>query len=220
MTRPSATREAPADEGLSLVELIVSMAIFTILVSVVMGGVVVMSRNTVRTDLTVAASDGVRTAFQRMDRQVRYAEAINFPGSGSLGRQYVEFRVGATVSANGKAMCTQWRWDPTTRQVQRRTWEDKPSPAVPSFGAVVSGVQPPVAGDTAPYPFQLLKATDANPRQRLVMRLRAGDPKFSRTVESESEFVARNSSKNSITNSDAVVAGQSDIPVCMAGGRP
>ncbi|GCE77349.1 PulJ/GspJ family protein [Cellulomonas biazotea] len=205
---------------MTLVELLVSMAIFTILVSVVMGGVVIMSRNTVRTDMTVAASDGVRTAFQRMDRQVRYAEAINFPGSGADGRRYVEFRVGATVSANGKAMCTQWRWDPTTGRVERRSWEDKPSPSIPGFSTIVSDVQAPLSGGADPYPFRMVKATDANPRQRLVMRLRVGDPSFTRTVESESEFVARNSSKNSLTNNDSVSAGVSDIPVCMAGGRP
>jgi len=205
---------------MTLVELLVSMAIFSILLSVVMAGIVSMSRSTVRADVVATASDGVRVAFQRMDRQVRYAEAVNFPGAGSAGRQYVEFRIGATVSLNGKAMCTQWRWDPATAQLERRTWEDKASPAIPVFSTVVGDVQGAPAGYAHPYPFELHKATAENPRQRLAMRLRAGDGRFARPVESETIFVARNSSTSSITNADTAVAGVSDIPVCMAGGRP
>ena len=205
---------------MTLIELIVSMGIFTVLITVIMGGVVMMSRSTVRADATVTASDGLRNAFQRLDRQVRYAEAVNFPGVGGGGRQYVEFRVGATVSATGKATCTQWRWDPTGGTLDRRSWEDRAGVVIPGFGTVVRDAQPPVAGDVDPYPFQLLKATNENPRQRLAVRLRAGDPQFSRVVEQQTVFVARNSSTNSLTNSDTVTPGVSDIPVCMAGGRP
>ncbi len=205
---------------MTLVELLVSMAIFTVLITVIMGGVVMMSRSAVRADATVTASDGLRTVFQRLDRQVRYAEAVNFPGVGAGGRQYVEFRVGATVSATGKATCTQWRWDPTAGTLDRRSWEDRAGGVVRGFATVVRDAQPPVPGDVDPYPFQLLKATNDNPRQRLVVRLRAGDPQFSRVVEQQTVFVARNSSTNSLTNSDTVTPGVSDIPVCMAGGRP
>jgi len=215
-------RTAPPsrDAGMTLIELLVSMGIFTVLVAVIMGGVVIMSRSTVRSDITVSAGDGLRTAFQRLDRQVRYAEAVNFPGAGSGGRQYVEFRVSATVSSTGKATCTQWRWDPTSRTLDRRSWEDRAGVTVPAFGTVVRDVQPPDAGDADPYPFQLLKATADNPRQRLAVRLRAGDPQFASPVEQQTVFVARNSSTNSLTNSDTATAGVSDIPVCMAGGRP
>lgn len=208
------------DAGTTLMELIVSMGIFTVLIAVIMGGVLMMTGSTVRADVTVAASDGLRTAFQRLDRQVRYAEAVNFPGAGTAGRRYVEFRVSATVSATGKASCTQWRWDPTSGTLDRRSWEDRAGVVVPAFATVMSDVQGPVPGDADPYPFQLLKATSDNPRQRLVVRLRAGDPAITSPVEQRTVFVARNSSTNSLTNGDTVVAGVSDIPVCMAGGRP
>ncbi|MDQ0427069.1 PulJ/GspJ family protein [Cellulomonas iranensis] len=214
------TTTSTRDAGITLVELIVSMGIFTVLVAVVMGGVVMMSRSTVRADVTVTANDGLRTAFQRLDRQVRYAEAVNFPGDGAQGRRYVEFRVSATVSATGRATCTQWRWDPTAGTLDRRSWEDCVGVAVPAFGTVVSDVQPPADGVTANYPFQLLKATEDNPRQRLVVRLRAGDSTLGNPVEQRTVFVARNSSTGSLTNSDTSTPGVSDIPVCMAGGRP
>lgn len=212
--------EPTRDGGVTLVELIVSMGIFTVLVAVVMGGVVMMSRSTVRSDVTVTADDGLRTAFQRLDRQVRYAEAVNFPGDGAQGRRYVEFRVSAAVSATGKATCTQWRWEPTSGTLDRRTWEDRAGVPVPAFGTVISHVQPPSDGVIATYPFELLKATADNPRQRLVVRLRAGDSTVGNPVEQRTVFVARNSSTNSLTNSDTRVPGVSDIPVCMAGGRP
>lgn len=221
-TRRHHPRPAPlrGDDGMTLVELLVAMGIFTVLVTVVMGGVVTMSRSTVRSEATATASEDLRNAFQRLDRQVRYAEAVNFPGTGSAGRQYVEFRVGATVSATGKATCTQWRWDPTSGTLERRSWEDRAGVTIPAFAAVVSNVQAPVAGDVDPYPFQLLKATNDNPRQRLAVRLRAGDPTFAHVVEQQTVFVARNSSTNSLTNSDTITPGVSDIPVCMGGGRP
>ncbi|UCN16421.1 PulJ/GspJ family protein [Cellulomonas iranensis] len=208
------------DDGVTLVELIVSMGIFTVLIAVVMGGVVMMTRSTVRADVTVTADDGLRTAFQRLDRQVRYAEAVNFPGNGTQGRRYVEFRVSAAVSATGRATCTQWRWDPTAGTLDRRSWEDRAGVAVPAFATVVADVQPPADGVTATYPFELLKATSDNPRQRLVVRLRAGDPAVGNPVEQRTVFVARNSSTGSLTNSDTNAPGVSDIPVCMAGGRP
>ena len=82
MTRLDRVRERRDDSGMSLVELIVAMGIFSIVIAIFMAGIVTMTRNTVRVQVTSDASESVRRVFQRLDKQVRYADAINLPGSG------------------------------------------------------------------------------------------------------------------------------------------
>jgi prepilin-type N-terminal cleavage/methylation domain-containing protein len=216
--------EERRDQGVTLVELAMAMSIFLVVMSVFVGGIVIMTRGTARSQVTTYATDDARVVFERLDKTVRYAEAINYPGTGAVaaeGRQYVEFRIGATESANGKAMCTQWRYDPGTGSLQRRTWEDAAGVAVPEFTTVVNDVAPAASGWTGGYPFRVLAATTDAPHQRLAVRLRIGKESVADPVESSSTFVARNSSKSSLSNLDANGDGTSDVPVCLSvAGRP
>lgn len=214
-------RGAADDAGMTLIELIVAMGVFTVLVSVFMAGIVIMTRSTVRTDVTAASGDSVRTVFERLDRQVRYAESINYPGTGVSGAVYVEFRVSATVSSNGKAMCTQWRWDPATQHLERRSWEDAPGVVPAAWSVVATKVLADSDTSGRPYPFQVSTASATEPRQRLTLRLTVGSLPVGTTIDSETTFSARNSSTKSLSNADVDGNGQSDIPVCLsAGGRP
>lgn len=219
----AAIRQDRRDAGMTLVELLVAMGIFTLVIAIFMGGVVMMTRGTVRADVTAASGDSVRNVFQRLDRQVRYAESVNYPGTGVSGARYVEFRTGAAVSSTGVAMCTQWRWDPASGHLQSRTWRDVASAPVPAWTTVISDVLPDGSKTAAEYPFQVLAANaGANqPRQRLTLRLLVGSENADARVSSETTFVARNSSKDSVSNADADNNGQSDTQVCVAAaGRP
>jgi type II secretory pathway pseudopilin PulG len=216
-------RQDRRDEGMTLIELIVAIGIFTLVLIVFMGGVVMMTRGTVRADVTAASGDSTRLAFQRMEREVRYAESVNYPGVGGGGRRYVEFRTGAAVSSTGYAMCTQWRWDPATGDLQSRTWRDVPTPTVPSWTTLITDVLADDAHTAQQYPFQVLAADKSKnqPRQRLVLRLSVGSTTAEVGVASETTFVARNSSTGSVSNADADNNGQSDTQVCVAAvGRP
>lgn len=216
-------RQDRRDEGMTLVELIVAMGIFLVVISVFMGGVVIMTRGTVRADVTAASGDSVRNVFQRLERQVRYAESINYPGTGASGARYVEFRTSAKVSTTGDAMCTQWRWVPSTGQLQSRTWRDAASTVVPGWTTVVTDVLADSSTSGRPYPFQVHQAIAAKsqPRQRLTLRLTVGNPQAPAGVDSETVFVARNSSVASVSNADLDNNGQSDSQVCLAlAGRP
>jgi len=218
-----ALRARDRDEGMTLVELIVAIGIFTLVLVVFMGGVVMMTRGTVRADVTAASGDAVRLAFQRMERQVRYSESVNYPGTGASGRRYVEFRTGAAVSGTGQAMCTQWRWDPSTGDLQSRTWRDVAGPTLPAWSTLITDVQTDPDHTAREYPFEVLAAVagDNQPRQRLVLRLRVGDAAVGAGAASESTFVARNSSVGSVSNADTDGNGQSDTQVCVAAvGRP
>jgi hypothetical protein len=177
----------------------------------------------VRADVTASSGDAVRLAFQRMERQVRYAESVNYPGTGASGRRYVEFRTGAAVSSTGAAMCTQWRWDPSTGALQSRTWRDAATPSVPDWSTLITDVQPDDTYTAREYPFQVLAADSSKnqPRQRLVLRLTVGKESADARVSSETTFVARNSSTGSVSNADTDNNGQSDTQVCVAAvGRP
>jgi hypothetical protein len=55
-----------------------------------------------------------------LDHQVRYANEINRPGTGSDGAYYFEFRTGNT---NQQQTCHQWRYQPSNGKVQWRTWK-------------------------------------------------------------------------------------------------
>lgn len=205
------------DRGLTLVELIVAIGIFSVVVAVCMAGIVIMTRSTVRADVVAGSGDAARTAFQRMERQVRYAESINYPGAGPSGARYVEFRTSAAVSKSGVATCTQWRWVPSSGALQMRSWNDTSNPSLPAWTTLTSDVLPDADTSGRAYPFEVNAATATSPRQTLTLRMRVGNATVDAGVDSETTFVARNSSVKSVSNADANGDGQSDTKVCITG---
>lgn len=217
----AALRQARGDErdsGITTVELIVAMGIFVTVIAIFMSGVVMMTNNAVRSTVTVNAGDSARLVIQRFDKQVRYADAINLPGAGTLGRQYIEFRTPATVAKSGVTTCTQWRWDPTTKLMEMRSWADGAA-VLPPFVSVAKGI---VADPSVTkYPFAMDLATPVHPRQEVTLSLLVTGAEGAK-VSASSSFVARNSSVESISNVDSPPAdGVSDNPVCWKTGvRP
>jgi hypothetical protein len=107
------------------------------------------------------------------------------------------------------AMCTQWRWEPSSGRLQTRTWRDVASAPVPAWTTVITDVLQDPDQPAATYPFEVLP------------RLLVGNENADARVSSETTFVARNSSENSVSNADADSNGQSDTQVCVAtAGRP
>lgn len=207
------------DAGLTLPELLVSMFILTFVIGVFMTAVAQMARSTVRATVTVDAADSVRRVFQRLDKEVRYADAVNFPGLSGAGRQYVEFRVPEQAAPSGVTTCVQWRWDPSTKRVERRSWPLTAS-SLPAWIPVAEDVvaDPQVSG---PYPFALTPASPEHPRQSLTMRLLLTSDHSAGAASTRSMFVARNSTVNSPGNTDTNGDGVSDSPACWRTGvRP
>lgn len=208
-------RARALDDGMTTIELVVAMGIFTVVVTVFLAGVVMMTRSTVRNSSQSNAMDASRVVFQRLDRQVRYAEAINAPGTGGSGDQYVEWRLSATVSSTGVPRCYQWRYDPATATLATRTWDDTAGNSPGAFTTIATQVQPAVAGYVGPYPFAFTPTTTTQTRQQLTMRLRTGLSLTNVTVDTQSTFVARNSSGESQTNT-LNAFGQSTAQVCLS----
>lgn len=222
-TRPQPTRDA----GISIPELLVAMFILTVVSAVFMAGVVQMSRNAVQSQVTTDAADSVRRVFQRLDKEMRYADAVNFPGTSGTGRRYLEFRVPAVAARTGVTTCVQWRWDPATERLESRTWAETAA-TLPAFGIVaedvVLGTDPtPIdpADPPYPYPFGLVVASPEHPRQSVTFRMQMRADVGTRDIQSQTLFVARNSTVDSAGNTDTNGDSVSDSPACWrAGIRP
>jgi prepilin-type N-terminal cleavage/methylation domain-containing protein len=212
MTDPEETRDA----GMSLTELIIAMAIFTIVITVFTGGLMTMARSTARTFEVTDASNSLRTTFQHLDRQIRYASSINSPGVGSSGSWYVEFLT-TSVPDGELPICTQWRYDPTAETLAYRTWRDDSSSAVSNWRVVAEDVRNDTASGQDPFVYH--RANGVYTRQRLdVAVFVASDPNPGGDVDADisSTFVARNSSFESPSNPDVDADGTSDTFVCTS----
>jgi len=219
-TPPGVTQDAARRQaGFSLLELTAAMGIFSIFILVFIAAVVGVSRGTTTARNTAQSSSGALIVFQNLDRQVRYADSINFPGAGPSGARYIEFRTPAANSASGVATCTQWRFVPGEQRVESRRWQDITGPTLPSWSTKVGGITD--LGGVG-YPFSVIPASAVgSTQQQLRLTLEAGDATIGGETSIDSVFVARNSSLQSPSNVDNNNDGNSDTPVCNpTGSRP
>lgn len=204
------------DRGMTLVEVIVAMGIFTAIIAVFMAGIVVMTQNTARSQAVADNGDEVRRVFQRLDKDVRYASAINLPWFGTSGAYYVEYLIDA-VDGDEQPLCTQWRYDPAGRVVQRRTWRVVPSPTAGPWVTIATGVRNDLS-DPAQYPFKM----SVSLKQELMVVLDAGAGASGegarKGAELRAHFVARNTTSLTATRNDLDANKVSDTPVCQSGG--
>ena len=210
-----------SDEGFSLVELMIAVVIFGIFMTILVTSIVGVTRASTRASVIANTATGALSVFQGMDRQIRYADSINYPGKSAAGISYVEFRTPATSSATGSTLCTQYSFNPTTKVIQSRTWPDAPSATATPW---VTGVSNIVDDGGAFYPFRLIAATNAGSQmQQLVLTIDGGNSPIAGAAISTT-FVARNSSIKSPSNASVNTANVSDTPVCLSdlgtGARP
>ncbi|NKX93364.1 hypothetical protein HF995_08800 [Sanguibacter hominis ATCC BAA-789] len=204
------------DEGVTLVELIVALGVFTTVIVVFLAGIVSMTSNTAR---AVSVSDSgtvTRTVFQRLDKEVRYASSINRPGKGPSGAVYVEYLI--QVVEGGKApRCIQWRVS-ANRELQRREAAGaagtSPGPWLTYSDDVRNDLNVP-----AQLPFKFSPAESPYVNQRLAVNLDIRPSTNHAGAGLSTEFVARNTSSSSTSNADLDNDGQSDIMICTGMGR-
>lgn len=201
------------ESGLSLIELMVAMSIFAIFVVILLTAVVAISRSASRTELVGQSTNSTLVVFGAFDRQVRYADAINFPGVGALGDRYVEFRVPAASTTGGLvAICYQWRFSPSNSRLESRQWNEGNTSTMTAWSTKLTDV----ADDgVATHPFQLVPANISDaPRQQLVLVLNPGTSAQTAGASMSTTFIARNSSSASQSNNPVT-------PVCaFSGYRP
>jgi prepilin-type N-terminal cleavage/methylation domain-containing protein len=190
-------RGRTAESGFTLIELLVAMGLFTIFISVFLASVVALIRGTSQAKITAETSSKALVVFQNIDRQVRYADAINAPGDGLSGARYIEYRLPAESAADGKTTCYQWRFVPSTGQIQTRYWFDLPGATATPWATKLTSAQAPAVPD-ANYPFELIPASPSgSAKQQFVLTINAGNPGYDAKADVTSTFVARNSSQSS-----------------------
>jgi prepilin-type N-terminal cleavage/methylation domain-containing protein len=215
----AARRTMSDDSGFSLVELLVAMVIFGVFITVLIASVSTISRASARAQVVARTSSSVLAVFQDFDHQVRYADAINFPGAGASGAYYIEYRIPAASNLSNVTTCAQWRYTPSTGKLDFRQWQDIASPGSPTFVTKLSNIK---GVATATYPFQMIPASlSASANQQLLLTIDAGSASFTQGAKISTRYLARNSSTLSPSNAQSVTAGVSDTPVCpLTGIRP
>lgn len=200
------------ESGFTLVELLVAMGIFSVLMSLALAVVIGLGRAAQRVTNVADSTDDLRIAFLTMDRQVRYADAVNFPGqtSGGVngGDWWVEMRTSAVVLPE-LPVCSQWNYHAADGSLRVRTWTEGASPTT-SWKTVARQVLP------EGQPFTLVKAQGLQTQQELRVTLTSGRRDDAEGGRSglDTRFVARNSGLNSPGNVDSNDDKVSDTPVC------
>lgn len=211
------TARAPSrrDGGFTLLELIVAMGLFVVLLSIVVGTIVGLARAalTARLDTQTASQAGV--ALQTIDRSVRYAEAVNYPGTTS-GGAYIEWRTSAASAPTGVATCTQLRYQPGDGTLAIRSWAAAAAPSTGTWRVILSEVR---GAASATYPFVMVAAGSVSNYQGLSLTLTVGPDDVKGSTTSTTIY-AKNSSAESPSNALGS-GGQSATPVCTTTGtRP
>lgn len=208
---PARTGEA----GFTLVELMMAMSVFLVFLTIIVSSVISITAASGRAQVVAQSSNGVLVVFQNLDRQIRYADSINFPGAGATaGSRYVEFRVPASPPSV-IATCVQWRYWPATKSIQSRQWPESSAPS-PNWATKVSNV---IDTGAATYPFKLTPAANGgSATQQLLLAISSGTATFTAGASISSTFVARNTSILSQSNLSTKTPGVSDSPVCSSSG--
>lgn len=167
MRRLRAVRAQDRERGVTLAELLVSMTILTIFLAV-FSSIAVELLDSVRSQQSRSDNlDSTRTLVQELDRQVRYANAVNPPVT-VAGSRYVTWRSGSVNGfglPSGVQSCVQWRVS-STGLVQNRSWDPAATPVFASaWETVGNGVGPVGAAEI----FSISATTPGQNRQQLAL---------------------------------------------------
>jgi prepilin-type N-terminal cleavage/methylation domain-containing protein len=191
---------AHADDGFSLIELMISMALMSVVTALFTTGIVQVYQAQNFTDDVAETSLQINNAFIRLDADVRYAAGISDPGTAN-GSQYVEY----LKSTGGTDTCTQLRLT-TTGQLQQRTTTG--TQATSSWSVLASQL-------VSPSSFARALATDSgNAYQQLALTLTAQP--VGKTAQQESSSY----SFTALNTSSSTPASLSGSAACNALDRP
>lgn len=207
-------RLANEDQGTTLMELVVGMAVMTVFMSMFLGAILMMTNTSNKVQATSLAATQTNQAFLRLDKTVRYAGAISTPGRSATSNDwYVELDLPAT-DVGGSDTCLQLRIDAS--MLQQRTWTVANGTAgtasgwtpIASFltnGAAAAGsADVPFAAPTASS-----SASSSFQRLQVVLRSTAGTSTTS-TNRAQMTFIALNSD----------VSQPGNATTCQQWGRP
>jgi prepilin-type N-terminal cleavage/methylation domain-containing protein len=215
------------DDGFTMPELIVAMGLFLVLLTIFVTGIVSIARASTAARLDAQTSSAVGIAMQRIERSVRYADAVNYPGV-VAGKAYVEWRTDKDAARSGVTTCSQLRYRASDGALALRTWTSGAAASTGTWSVLLTGIRGtsvasyPVSAATYPaaganYPFTTIAAAGGvSNYQGLTVSLATGLSDAAGTATSTTVY-AKNSSVDSTSNPIAS-GGQSATPVCAIGG--
>jgi prepilin-type N-terminal cleavage/methylation domain-containing protein len=134
-SRPEVSTSDHREAGLTLVEMLITMAILALFLALFSTALMAMLRSVQKQTGVVAAQTSTRTAFEMLDKQIRYADAVTTPGT-VAGVQWIEWRVPdpkiLVAQSASQERCFQWRATTSTGALQYRSW------IVPTTGGVAA----------------------------------------------------------------------------------
>lgn len=177
------------DEGFTLTELLVSMAILSVVMLVVTGAILQASSTSARVEAAGVSQQQAHQAFDRLDRQVRWAAAFGTPGT-VAGNPYVEW----LYTASGPATCNELRIDVAGRRLQQRSWKQGDLSTITAWNVVASGITAvPITGTAGGFRVTPADATFPVARLRIAVTATAGGAKGTDTATHDVTYTALNS---------------------------
>jgi prepilin-type N-terminal cleavage/methylation domain-containing protein len=176
-----------ADGGFTLAEVVVSMTVMSVFLTVFTGGILQMFRMSNKSESAAIGQSQLTVVFQRLDKEIRYATAIGSPGAGANGTdQYVQY----VVVESGASTCRELRLTANAELLQTRSWTRGALPVAPSAWTTLASGVTSVPGTK---PFTLDPAPTVN-HQRLQIRLLAhsGSGGAGTSVETRATWTALN----------------------------
>jgi hypothetical protein len=177
------TARPAGDDGMTMVDIVVSMAIMSVFLAMFTTGIVQVYRGTTKTEAISTAQSQLNQVFFRLDKEIRYVSGISDPDSVGADT-YIEY----VVSNTGTQICTELRLHLATKQLQRRSWTKGAAPLLPSAWL------PIVSDVSASTPFVLNEPTTSLTFQRLRLQLTATAPGGTTSKKIDITFTALNTS--------------------------
>ncbi|MCU1676349.1 MAG: prepilin-type cleavage/methylation-like protein [Frankiales bacterium] len=153
-------------DGFSLIELLVSMIVFTVAIAMVYGALIKVQARMDDTGKSAEAISELRAALADIDKQVRSGNVLFSPADdsattvGCLGSAtlYSGTCMRIYTQTNGPQKCVQWQViadpaDVAHWMLRTRSWADSVSPVATDWRTVARGLKP-VTG-LGQYPFWL-----------------------------------------------------------------
>jgi prepilin-type N-terminal cleavage/methylation domain-containing protein len=195
------------DSGVTLAEMMVSMTILLVVLTMFTTGIVQIYRAVNKTESMSIAQSEINNLFLRLDKEIRYASGISLPAQ--VGADwYVEFETTHSVPAK----CTELRLTAGSAKLEHRAWAQGTPPPV-TWTPLASGISaapastPPASTPPATVaPFFLVEAgTTGNfdfHRLTLALVVTSGRDTTATSAATSVTFTAVNTSRS--TRSETV----------------
>jgi prepilin-type N-terminal cleavage/methylation domain-containing protein len=192
----TAGRRPRADEGFTLMEVVVTLTIFSVVMAVVTGAFLQIYQATNKIDNSAAVRDQLGNSFQRLDKELRYASWVSLPGQVN-NRWYLEYALPGgcrqLVFDNGRLTLASWTLPGTTPGTPTTIASNLSLiPSTPPF--TVYAADPNVRASTSPGPVPGMGA-DFEPEHTQV-RLRFNGTVGTTTLAMDVMFTAQNNNRS------------------------